>query len=164
MSSMRTRFVRITALTVLTSALACNGGGNAAIHTSSVQSQETPVHAAKTMKIRIKIGNKIATATLEDNESARDFASLLPLILAMRDYNSTEKIADLPRKLSTSGAPDGIDPSVGDLTYYAPWGNLAIFYKDFDYSKGLIRLGTIDSGLDVIEAAGSGEITIELVK
>lgn len=109
-------------------------------------------------------GKKTATATLEDNESARDFASLLPLKLSLRDYNSTEKIADLPRKLSTAGAPDGIDPSVGDLTYYAPWGNLAIFYKDFDYSKGLIKLGTVDSGLDVIQAADSGEITIEPVK
>ncbi|MEH7502625.1 cyclophilin-like fold protein [Neobacillus drentensis] len=24
------------------------------------------------------------------------------------------------------------DPSVGDFTYYSPWGNLAIFYRDFN--------------------------------
>jgi hypothetical protein len=32
---------------------------------------------------------------------------------------------------------------VGDITYYAPWGNLAIFYRDFGYSPGLVRLGHI---------------------
>ncbi|MFJ8021509.1 cyclophilin-like fold protein [Streptomyces sp. NPDC096311] len=26
-----------------------------------------------------------------------------------------------------------MNPSVGDLTYCAPWGNPAIFYRDFDY-------------------------------
>jgi hypothetical protein len=34
------------------------------------------------------------TATLDDNEIARDFASLLPLTLT--DYAATEKISDLP--------------------------------------------------------------------
>jgi hypothetical protein len=34
----------------------------------------------------------------------------------------------------------------GDITYYAPWGNLALFYRDFPYSNGLIRLGTLDTG------------------
>ncbi|WP_337926728.1 cyclophilin-like fold protein [Paenibacillus caui] len=32
------------------------------------------------------------------------------------------------------------------ITYYAPWGNLAIFYRDFRYSSGLIKLGSIDAG------------------
>jgi hypothetical protein len=49
----------------------------------------------------------------------------------LKNYASTEKISYLARKLSTEGAPAGCDPDVGDITYYAPWGNLAIFYKDF---------------------------------
>jgi hypothetical protein len=66
----------------------------------------------------------------------------------MKDYSGTEKISDLPRKLSTKNAPSGCDPSVGDITYYSPWGNLAIFYKDFGYSKGLVKLGSIDGGIE----------------
>jgi len=27
-----------------------------------------------------------------------------------------------------------------------PWGNLALFYRDFTYSDGLIRLGRLDTG------------------
>jgi Cyclophilin-like family len=39
------------------------------------------------------------------------------------------------------GSMAGSDPSIGDIAYYAPWGNLALFYKDFGYSNGLITLG-----------------------
>ncbi|GAB7216701.1 cyclophilin-like fold protein [Dickeya oryzae] len=56
---------------------------------------------------------------------------MLPLTLKLEDYAGTEKIAYLPRKLTTQGAPAGIDPDVGYLTYYAPWGNLAIFLSGF---------------------------------
>lgn len=62
------------------------------------------------MKIRIVAGDKAFAATLEDNAATRDFAALLPLELTLRDYNRTEKIADLPKRLSTAGTPDGIEP------------------------------------------------------
>jgi hypothetical protein len=80
------------------------------------------------MKIRIDLEGTQMTATLEDNATAKDFASLLPLTLTLEDYSATEKISDLPKRLSTKNAPPGVDPSIGDITYYAPWGNLAVFY------------------------------------
>jgi hypothetical protein len=51
------------------------------------------------------------------------------------DYAATEKIAYLPKKLSTAGAPAGADPTVDDIAYHGPWENLAIFYKDFGYAN-----------------------------
>ena len=105
------------------------------------------------MKIRIDIIGASATATLDDTAAANDFASLLPLTLTLEDYNRTEKISDLPKKLSTQGAPAGVEPARGDIAYYAPWGNLAIFYKDFPYSRGLVKLGRIDSGIGMFEPA-----------
>lgn len=115
------------------------------------------------VKIRIKMNGNEITATLTDNATSRDFVSLLPLKLKLEDYGETEKIGYLPRKLSTEGAPPGSDPSVGDVSYYAPWGNLAIFRKDFRYSTGLINLGKIDSGLESLNAPGSVEVTIDIV-
>ena len=56
----------------------------------------------------------------------------------------------MDNELSTDGEPNEFDPDVGDLCLYAPWGNLSIFYKDFRNSNGLISLGHIDSGMDVI--------------
>ena len=90
------------------------------------------------MKIRLKIEDTELTTTLIDSKTTQDFISLLPLTLTLEDYGSTEKISYLPKRLSTDDAPAGIDPSVGDITYYAPWGNLAIFIRDFEYSSGLI--------------------------
>ena len=115
------------------------------------------------MKIRLTINGQSATATLDDNPTARDFLSMLPLALTLEDYASTEKIAYPPRKLSTQGAPAGIDPEIGDITYYAPWGNLALFYKDFGYSAGLIRLGRFDSGVEAVRVRGSLKATIEAI-
>ena len=113
------------------------------------------------MKIVLTVDGRSITATLEDNPTARDFVSLLPLTIVLEDYARTEKIAYLPRKLTKEGAPAGIDPSVGDITYYAPWGNLALFYRDFGYAKGLIKIGSIDEGIDVLGGSGSISVTIE---
>ena len=115
------------------------------------------------MQIRLTANGKTVAATLIDNAASRDFRSLLPLTLTLEDYAATEKIADLPRKLSTQGMPPGFEPSVGDVTYYAPWGNLAIFHKDAPYAKGLTHLGRIDSGLEVVSVASSVRVTIEAV-
>jgi hypothetical protein len=68
------------------------------------------------MKIHLKIGEKTLPATLCDSPTTPDFISLLPLTLNLRDYAGTEKISDLPKKLTREGAPSGSDPSVGDIT------------------------------------------------
>jgi hypothetical protein len=102
-------------------------------------------------------------ATLADNKTAQDFVSLLPLTLTLEDYAGTEKISYLPQKLSTNDAPPGSDPAIGDITYYAPWGNLAIFYRDYGYASGLVILGKIDNGTESLSVPGSVRVTIELI-
>lgn len=102
------------------------------------------------VKIRLIVAGEALTATLADNPAARDFLALLPLDLTLKDYARTEKVGDLPRTLKTDGAPGGMDPAVGDLAYYAPWGNLAIFYRDFRYADGLVPLARIDGGLEAL--------------
>ncbi|MFH9468988.1 cyclophilin-like fold protein [Streptomyces clavifer] len=81
---------------------------------------------------------------MNDSATARDFAALLPLTLRMADFHHTERIADPPRRLDTSGAPEASEPKAGDLAYYAPWGNLAFFYRDGEHSPGLVILGRLD--------------------
>ena len=86
--------------------------------------------------------------------------ALLPLTLELEDYASTEKIAYLPKPLSTAGAPAAMTPRAGDITYYAPWGNLALFYEDGHHSPGLVKLGTLES-VDVLRRPGRFAVTIE---
>jgi hypothetical protein len=58
---------------------------------------------------------------------------------------------------------DGFEPSAGDIAFYAPWGNLAVFYRGFRYSPGLVSLGRIDSGLETLSRPGPMTTRIERV-
>lgn len=113
------------------------------------------------MNIKLTINGQVLAATLEDSAAGRDFFGLLPLTLDLEDYAATEKIAQLPRKLSTEGAPAGIAPAIGDITYYAPWGNLAIFYKGFGHANGLVKLGHINGDIQVLRGRGPLKVRIE---
>jgi len=141
-------FMAITLFVVLPRDSAANEHGAAIAERSS-------------MKIRLIIDGRPVSATLLDNPTARDFFSLLPITLTLEDYAGTEKIAYLARKLTEQDAPAGLDPAVGDITYYAPWGNIALFYRDFGYAKGLIKLGNIHGDMDVFNVPGPISVTIE---
>jgi hypothetical protein len=113
------------------------------------------------VKILLNIDGHSIPASMIDNATTRDFLALLPVSLTLDDYNGTEKISYLPKKLSTADAPAGFAPSIGDIAYYAPWGNVAIFHRDFRYSKGLVLLGRIQSGVEALAAKTPLKATIE---
>lgn len=113
------------------------------------------------MDIRITTDTHTLTGTLDDTAAARDFAALLPLALTLSDFNATEKVADLPSRLNTDGSPKAAAARAGDIAYYAPWGNLAIFYRDFPRSPGLVILGHINGPLDAL-THGDGEPTMTI--
>ena len=64
---------------------------------------------------------------------------------------------------------------VGDVTHrligtrgrtvscQAPREILALFHRDAGYARGLIKLGTIDSGLEALSTPGPMALTIELI-
>ncbi|WP_162180639.1 cyclophilin-like fold protein [Shewanella mangrovi] len=115
------------------------------------------------VKIAIDIQGQTVTATLKANsEAVNDFVAQLPLSLTLTDYAATEKVADLPKRLSTKGEPAGTAAKAGDITYYAPWGNLAIFHKSFGHASGLVKLGTLDSGVELMKKSGAFDVTIRL--
>ena len=118
------------------------------------------------MKILLKVEGTALAATLEDTAVARDFTALLPLELSLEDYAATEKIAYLPRKLTTTGAPSSTAAAAGDVCYYAPWGNLALFYRDSGHAKGLIRLGRLvdRDGVDALRRPGTLHASIEMAQ
>ena len=116
------------------------------------------------MKIRIYLEDQTVTATLYDNPAASDFATLLPLTLTLQDYAGIERVADLPCKLSTQGAPDSMTPQAGDIAHYAPWGNLAIFVGNGSYAKHLVPLGHITEGLPVLARTAPYPVRIERIE
>ena len=114
-------------------------------------------------QIQLIIGTTVLTATLLDNAASRNFAALLPLTLSLSDFAAAEKISGLPTRLSTADSRAGATPAIGDIAYYAPWGNLAIFYRSSDYAAGLVPLGRLDSGIEQLAAQrGEFAVTFEL--
>lgn len=116
------------------------------------------------MKIAITVNDNTFTATLNDSQASRDFAALLPLTLQMKDYGGEEKISDLPSRVSTADSPAGTSAKKGDLTIYAPWGNLAIFYKAHSYASGLVSLGQLDDPEALPVTPSSYAARFELLK
>lgn len=108
------------------------------------------------MHITLTVAGTMLPATLDDTEAGRDFAALLPLTITLTDFHGIEKVGDLPRRLSTQSAPAGVAAAIGDITYYSPWGNLAIFYRPFGYTAGLVKLGHIDTDLTALTAPRDG--------
>ncbi|WP_167373630.1 cyclophilin-like fold protein [Shewanella bicestrii] len=115
------------------------------------------------MNISVTANGKAYRFTLLDNPTAKDFYASLPLKLTLKDYGNTEKIAMLEQKLTKTQAPKGTSAKRGDITYYAPWGNLALFYRDYGYADGLIPLGTLSNETSKEMSKAMSEEFVELL-
>lgn len=113
------------------------------------------------IRINVIVGDTTLSASLDNSPAARDFASMLPLELTLSEYAGNEMVADLGRKLDTTGAPASYKPKTGDITQYSPWSNLAIFTKPFSASRGLIRLGEFDGPIDALTVGGNVTARLE---
>lgn len=124
-------------------------------------SRENPDTPEASAKVNVTVGGRTITATMEDNAAGRDFLSRLPLEVTLSDYNNvTEKIFYPSPALTTDGVTRGCAPTPGDITIYAPWGNVAIFCKSWSHSNDLIRIGRIDgNGIEALTV--EGDITVK---
>ena len=113
------------------------------------------------MLIRCHFEEKAFAVGLLDNRSARDLATMLPLDLVIDNFSTNGKIAYLPRKLTEEGSGPFSNEAAGDLCYYAPWGNLAFFHGGYKYSSGLIRVGRLDDGPQLLLTRGKFALRIE---
>ena len=110
------------------------------------------------------IGEESFGVELIDNPTSKSFIKLLPLTLDFEDYHNIEKIVVLSNKLSRDDSPSGCEANKGAFTYYAPWGNLALFYKDFGYAPGLIRMGEIEEkGVQILSSLSTFSAHISLI-
>lgn len=121
----------------------------------------TGTDAAETARMRLITGRGDIVIRLRDNDAAQRLADMLPLELEFSDFNNTEKIAYPPEEIDVSNTEAGTAPKAGDLTIYAPWGNLALFYQDGSYSSSLVPLGSVEEGAEYMTDLG-GTIRAEL--
>lgn len=109
-------------------------------------------------KISINVNDTILTATLENNDTTREFVKRLPLRIEMQELNGNEKYYyfedDLP---SNSSRVAKIEK--GDIMLYGR-DCLVIFYESFSTSYSYTRIGKIDNPDGLENILGSGSIQV----
>jgi len=113
-----------------------------------------------TMKISVKTNGNTTVFELNNSPAARELYAQLPLSITVENYSNNEKIFYPPKKLNTSDTPPADGGRAGTLAYYAPWGDVVMFYKEFSSAPGLYILGHVSSGREYIPEM-SGTIQVE---
>ncbi|MDD2700810.1 MAG: cyclophilin-like fold protein [Sideroxydans sp.] len=111
------------------------------------------------MRISIQSNGHSITYELNDSRAAQALYAQLPLTVKVEPYSDNEMIFYPPQKLATARTPLA-DAKAGTLAYYAPWGDVVMFFKDFGSAAGLYELGHAVSGAEHIRQL-SGTIRIE---
>ena len=108
--------------------------------------------------VKAIINGKEYVINLEDNETAKSFANLLPQELNMSELNGNEKYIYLDTTLPTNSSnPKRIN--VGDVMLYGD-NCLVIFYKSFDTSYSYTKIGHIDN----LPNLGNDSISVKFEK
>ena len=109
-------------------------------------------------KVKVIIDKKEYIINLEDNETAKGFARMLPLELNMSELNGNEKYVYLDKSLATNSyKPKRI--SAGDIMLYGD-DCLVIFYKSFDTTYSYTKIGHIDD----LPNLGNDSISVKFEK
>ncbi|WP_424767866.1 cyclophilin-like fold protein [Paenibacillus sp. sgz302251] len=111
------------------------------------------------MQISIKANGITTVFELNDSQAAKELYAQLPLTIGIENYSSNEKIFYPPVKLNSTNTPLA-SPQPGTLAYYAPWGDVVMFYDSSGSASGLYELGNAISGGELIGSM-SGTIQVE---
>ena len=127
--------------------------------TTSSEMEESTV---ETNQISVNCGDTQVVYELNDSPAAQSLLSQLPLTVEVEDFSTNEKVFYPPQELDTSDTPLA-EGGAGTLAYYAPWGDVVLFYDSFSANGSLFELGEAVSGVENIGQM-SGTITVETVE
>lgn len=123
---------------------------------------ETKNDMSTEQKIKITVGSKTFTATLENNASAKELVERMPFTVNMHELNGNEKYYQFPDSFPSD--PRSFDTiKAGDLMLYQS-DYLVVFYENHSTTYDYTRLGVIDNADGLAEALGSGsaQVTFEV--
>lgn len=112
------------------------------------------------MQMSVQTNGNTTIFVLNDSPAAKALYAQLPLTIEVEDYSDDEKIFYPPEKLDTTDTPLA-DAELGTLAYYAPWGDVVMFYDSFGSANGLYELGHVVSGSEHIRSMSD---TIQITK
>ncbi len=148
---------------------ACGTAGGAASSGNSASAVKVESARSESMEEK-KVEERIMTVTdaggktvrirLNDSPAADSLYAQLPLSVELDNYSDNEKIFYPPTKLDTGDSPKAETGKPGTLAYYAPWGDVVLFYGNFRPNPELYELGKIESSIDEVAALTVGKTEI----
>lgn len=120
--------------------------------------EEADAKMKRTMTVETADGQRI-TFLLNDSPAADSLYAQLPASFPVENYSSNEKIFYPARRLDTEGSVKAVSGAAGTLAYYAPWGNVVMFYGPFRPNGELYELGQYLQGDLPVEAL-AGEVRV----
>ena len=112
----------------------------------------------KLSNLSITIDNNQYIINLEDNDTVKEFLTILPQKFIMNELNGNEKYVYLDESLKVN--PTNVKTiNAGDVMIY---GNncLVIFYKTFNTSYSYTKIGHIDN----LPNLGNSNVSVEINK
>lgn len=110
------------------------------------------------MKVEIVSQGITATFQLYDTTAAREFYDQLPQELDLTNFRDAQWMFYPPQKLNVKPDEAYHDGKKGELSYYAPWGDVFMLYKDFCAGDEMHRLGVGLSGIDDISTMSGSAV------
>ena len=123
---------------------------------------EEPAENAAAQQISVQFEGGTVIYELNGSTAAASLYEQLPLTVEVEDYSTNEKIFYPPEELDTGDTPLA-QAGAGTLAYYAPWGNVVMFYGDYNENPSLFELGQMISGGDLVSGM-TGTITIDVIE
>lgn len=112
----------------------------------------------KNTAMKISIHDAEFIAALEQNETARAFAALLPMELQMTELNGNEKYHYLLSGLPS--APERVGHiEAGDILLFGD-NCVVVFYQSFDTPYSYTRIGKISNIENLAENLGTGDVMV----
>lgn len=103
------------------------------------------------MKIKISNGINEIIYLLNDSQASKTLYAQLPLDVDVENYGDNEKIFYPPKSLDVNQTPLLESGSEGTLGYFAPWGDVVMYYGSCGSYNGLYVLGEAISGSEHIK-------------
>lgn len=128
---------------------------------SNGQADSNEIKPEEIMRISVTSGEYEIIYELNDSPATFQLYAQLPLTVEVEPFGNNE-MTFYPEALSVENTPLS-DGEPGSLSYYAPWGDVVMFYAPCTPNNSLYELGTVVSGGEHI-ANLSGTITVSAVK
>jgi hypothetical protein len=146
--------VFVAALFIVVTACSAGTGSNGRSSTVPGSASAATLPA---VQVVLRFDDRAVGIRLTDTAASRELAARLPLRLQLRDAWGQAKTGRLSYPLTLDGAARTRNPLPGGVYYWPDTAAVAIYYDDLGQSvppPGLIRLGTVVTGLDSIVDGG----------